>query len=96
MILLHDFLVGRGFSMINLTWKSVDLAWLDRINIPRLVWQPAMAILDPVLPLDDYAAQTQLRIPNDGHPDTECHLQWTRHHLVPYFAQRWSDLIDHV
>jgi len=95
MTLLHSFLQQRGFHTINLTVKNVDPRWLDGIGIPASVYEPVLMTMDPVLALDDYAEITQARIPDDGHPSSECHLQWTRQHLVPYIQAKWPRLISY-
>jgi len=89
---LASFLAERKFQWIFMPWKSMDKSGLRLDGIPESIIS-ALDLFEDILPLDDYADHTQQRIPNDGHPDTEAHLVWTRQHLLPCLTSKWPSLI---
>jgi hypothetical protein len=85
-IALANYLQNRGYQYVFLSWeplKGLELA------DPSLVDRAVPHITD-ITTLGSYATATQQRIPNDGHPTVDAHLQWTRQVLVPYL----TDLIS--
>lgn len=79
-IALGNYLENRGFQYVFLTWEK--MTGLDLVD-PDLVARAVPYITD-IMTLGDYADQTGQRIPDDGHPTVDAHLQWTRQVLLPH------------
>ena len=89
---LASFLSEKKFRWLFMPWKTIDRSNLISSGIPGNVIA-ALDLFADILPLDDYTHETAQRIPNDGHPTSEAHLRWTKQHLFPYIANKWSSVI---
>ena len=72
---LNSYLRDKGFTKIFLNWKEPESKDL-------------LSYLDKIQCLDDYTQEHDMRIPGDGHPTPDAHLQWTREHLIPYLVNQ--------
>lgn len=68
---LHAFLKDKNFTSVTLAWKDMDTFDCSKYftNIETL---------------DGFTERNQMRIPGDGHPSPDAHLNWTREVLVPF------------
>jgi len=79
-IALYHYLRSKGFRFIFTQWRDTrEVDFLQNSAITHWV-----NYLAPIEVLDSYAERNKLRIPNDGHPDPNAHLGWTREILLPY------------
>jgi len=83
---LKYFLKSKGFNSVFLSWKPIieDLSLIE----PSPMIEKVIECIDSVVDLDTYAETTKQRIPNDGHPTPDAHLQWTKEHLLPYLSSQ--------
>jgi hypothetical protein len=83
-IALAHYLRSRNFSYLFLNWEKID----QQFNPAITLYNQARGFVDPLTTLGEFANNNNMRIPNDGHPDTECHLQWCRQILIPSLQSR--------
>jgi hypothetical protein len=72
---LNSYLNDKQFNKVFLSWKT-----------PKT--NDLVKYLDTVQCLDDWTEEHNMRIPNDGHPTPEAHLQWSRSQLIPYLLEK--------
>jgi len=84
-IALQAYLEKYGFKYVMLNWMD-QAPELNTLNIS--IKERVLSIFDPVKTLDEYAQDTQQRIPNDGHPTPTAHLSWVREYLIPYLESK--------
>jgi hypothetical protein len=81
-IALGNYLENRGYQYVFLSWEPLrGLELADPVLVDR-----ARPYITDITTLGSYANKTRQRIPNDGHPTIDAHLQWTREVLVPYLS----------
>jgi hypothetical protein len=79
---LSDYLKNKGFTFIFLNWQKRTMeAELEKL--PNNFSQTVRNKICGIKSLGEYADENNLRIPNDGHPSPDAHLNWTRQHLLP-------------
>lgn len=83
-IALDHYLRSRGFSYLFLNWEKMDQQFDPSIPL----YHQAKSLIDPSVALGEFADNRNMRIPGDGHPDVECHLQWCREILIPVLRSR--------
>jgi 5-methylcytosine-specific restriction endonuclease McrA len=74
-IALQQYLISKSFDYIFLSWEPVQTT---AFNLP----------FDNCLSLGEFADTVDMRIPGDGHPTTEAHLQWCNKHLIPLLESK--------
>ena len=93
-IALGALLEHMKFKYIFMSWKPIDQQYLIENHIPKSIVDAAMSLMTPIKTVDEYADQHDMRIPNDGHPSADCHIQWTKTHLVPTLAGKFPQFIN--
>ena len=72
---LDSYLRDKGFTRIFLSWKRpIDNRLIEYLDFNSY--------------LDDWTEEHNMRIPGDGHPTPEAHLQWTRLQLIPFLTNQ--------
>jgi len=92
---LSAVLEHKKFEWVFLPWKTVTKTSLAKANIPYQI-ADAIELFENICPLDDFTDRTNQRIPNDGHPTPDAHLQWTRQHLMPGLMQKFPGKFNSV
>ena len=93
-IALGALLDHMKFNYVFMTWKPIDKQYLLENHIPENIIDTALSLMVPIKTVDEYADQLDMRIPNDGHPSAECHIHWTKTHLVPGLAEKFPQFIN--
>ena len=94
MIALAALLDHMKFNYVFMTWKPIDKQYMLENHIPENIIDIALSLMVPIKIIDEYADQHDMRIPNDGHPSADCHIHWTKVHLVPGLAEKFPQLIN--
>ncbi len=86
-IALKNYLENKKMPHVFLSWKNIENEF-KFVSDPHVLsmGEQIADYMAPIVTLDDYAASKHLRAP-DGHPDTEAHLRWSRHVLMPYLFE---------
>lgn len=79
-IALGNYLQNRGYQYMFLNWEPMQ--YLDQVE-PALIAR-ALSYITDLTSLGEYADRTNQRVPNDGHPTVDAHLEWTRQVLLPH------------
>lgn len=81
---LMGYLQSRGFNPIFIPYRpmSASLALIGDEPITQRV----LELMAPIEDLDTYTSRVGSRIPNDGHPTPDSHLNWTREILIPFLT----------
>ena len=92
-IALKNYLENKKFKFVFTSWKNSDLELSTVDN--QLADQVKLIFNEDLTYLGDWAKERNMLIPNDGHPDTEAHIQWTRQQLIPcLLRQKFIDSKD--
>lgn len=83
-IALDHYLRCQGFSYLFLNWEKISQQFDTSIPL----YSQAKSLVDTSMTLGEFADVNDMRIPGDGHPDSECHLQWCRQILIPLLRSR--------
>lgn len=86
-IALKNYLENKKMPYVFLSWKNIENEF-KFVSDPHVLsmGEQIAGYMAPIVTLDDYAASKHLQAP-DGHPDTEAHLRWSRHVLMPYLFE---------
>ena len=84
LIALYNYLKNLNFKFVFLEWDSTVTKLSTSSSRLADQYQRMTANIQT---LGDYATVNNKRIPNDGHPTPDAHLEWTRTILVPYLTK---------
>ena len=84
-IALHYYLTAKSYNFIFLPWEKFTYELLDFNDIIPNITQ---SLMEQSLSVGEFAELHNMRIPGDGHPTTEAHLQWANKHLVPLLESK--------
>lgn len=72
---LDSYIRDKQFNRVFLSWKNpIDLLLKQYLDFDSY--------------LDNWTEEHNMRIPGDGHPTPDAHLQWTRSQLVPFLTNQ--------
>jgi hypothetical protein len=83
---LSEYLKNKGYTAIFLYYETSLKKQLALINTAL-----SNAVISKIVDIESigkYANDKSLRIPGDGHPTPDAHLNWTREHLIPYLESQ--------
>ena len=92
---LSAVLQQKQYHWMFVPWKHMSKSHLSSLNIPSQI-ADAIDLFADIYALDDYTDFTKQRIPNDGHPTPDAHLQWTILHLLPGLVREFPNEITSV
>jgi len=95
-IALKSFLECNQYKHIFMPWKTYDSTQLSNHGIDISIINSAISTFDDILPLEDYTGIIDSRVPNDGHPTPDAHLQWTREFLIPLILKKFSNNLNEL
>jgi hypothetical protein len=87
-IALHHYLKSKGFNFIFLSWEKFQNEFIDADPSIKPIADAAAQLIAPILTIGEFADQHNIRIPNDSHPTTNGHLEWTKAHLIPLLESK--------
>ena len=79
---LWEYLKNKGYTVIFLYYETSLKKQLTLMN--TALSNAVISKIANIESLGAYANRKSLRIPGDGHPTPDAHLNWTREHLMPY------------
>jgi hypothetical protein len=80
-IALKNYLENKNFKFVFTSWQNSDLE-LSMVD-NQLSNQVKSLLNNNLIFLGDWATEKDMLIPNDGHPNSEAHVHWTRQQLIP-------------
>ncbi len=89
-IALKNYLENKKMPYVFCSWKKLEAEYsFVKDQAVQYLAQQISNHMAPIISLDEYATGRNLRAP-DGHPDTEAHLRWSRHVLMPYIIETFG------